>query len=169
MAEFVVNSQRFDPYKNYKFRIKWDGHYVAGVSAITELKRVTDVVEHREGADPNAPRKSPGMTNFEAITLERGRTHDPAFEEWANLVWRYGASLGQEVALRDFRRDVTIELLNEAGQLVMAWHVHRCWPSEYVALSDLYADGDMVAFERLTIQHEGWERDVSVPEPSEPA
>src|SRR5438034_6833915 len=31
MAEFTVNPQRLDPYKNFKFRVKWDGRYVAGI------------------------------------------------------------------------------------------------------------------------------------------
>jgi phage tail-like protein len=163
-----VNPQRLDPYKNYKFRIMWDGKYIAGISAISALKRVTDVVDHREGASPSTQVKSPGISQFEAITLERGRTHDPAFEDWANLVWRLGAGVGDEVALATFRKTISIELLNEAGQLVMRWHVVRCWPSEYVALSDLDADGDGVAFERLTLQHEGWERDLGVAEPDEP-
>ena len=72
MAEFTVNAQRFDPYKNFKFRVKWDGHYVAGISKISALRRTTEVVEHREGGDPSMSRKSPGLTKFDAITLERG-------------------------------------------------------------------------------------------------
>jgi phage tail-like protein len=167
MPPFAVNPQRLDPYKDYKFRIRWDGRYVAGVSAVGALKRVTDVIEHREGGFPSTPNKSPGVSRFEPITLERGRTHDSAFEEWANLVWR-NTGLGHEVALANFRKDVSIDLLNEAGQLVMRWNVFRCWPSEYVALSDLHADGDGPAFERLTLQHEGWERDREVAEPKEP-
>ena len=94
MAEFTVNAQRFDPYKNFKFRVKWDGHYVAGISKISALKRTTEVVEHREGGDPSLWRKSPGLTKFEPITLERGVTHDPAFEQWANKVWSFGAGAG---------------------------------------------------------------------------
>ena len=168
MPQFAVNPGRIDPYKNFKFRIRWDGGYVAGVSKITGLRSVTDVVEHREGSAPNSVHKSPGVTRFDAITLERGRTHDTAFELWANQVWN-SASSEHEVTLGGFRKDVTIELFNEAGQLVMAWHVHRCWPSEYVAVSDLEANGGSAhAFEILTLQHEGWERDLNVVEPKEP-
>jgi len=94
MAQFSVNAQRFDPYKNFKFRIKWDGRYVAGVSKVSALKRSTEVVEHREGGDPSTGRKSPGRTKFEAITLERGVTHDTEFEKWANKVWNFGSGLG---------------------------------------------------------------------------
>jgi phage tail-like protein len=80
MSQFTVNPQRFDPYKEFKFRVKWDGHYVAGISKVSALKRTTEVIEHREGGNPNTSRKSPGLTKFEPITLERGVTHDLEFE-----------------------------------------------------------------------------------------
>ena len=86
MAQFTVNPERFDPYKNFKFRVKWDGRYVAGVSKVGGLKRTTEVVKHREGGDPSSSRKSPGRTEYEAITLERGVTHDVEFEKWANKI-----------------------------------------------------------------------------------
>ncbi|MEK7409334.1 MAG: phage tail protein [Acidobacteriota bacterium] len=168
MPEFVVNPHRFDPYKQFKFRIKWDGRYVAGVAKVSALKRTTDVVTHREGGSPNIQRRSPGLTTFDPIRLERGRTHDTEFEEWANKVWRSGAGLGAEVSLKDFRKDIMLELYNEAGQLVMRWIVYRCWPSEYVAVADLDANDSCVAIESLTLEHEGWERDQEVQEPVEP-
>lgn len=169
MAEFPVNPGRFDPYKNFKFRVKWDGRYVAGISKISALRRDTAVVEHREGGDPSLDRRSPGQTAFAPILLERGRTQDPDFENWANLVWRLGASAGTEVGLKDFRKDIAVELLNEAGQVVMAFKVFRCWPSEYVALADLDSGSNAVAIESLTLQNEGWVRDPAVTEPPEPA
>src|SRR6516164_6053296 len=106
MAEFTVNPMRFDPYKNFKFRVKWDGKYVAGVSKVSLLKRTTEVVKHREGGDPSSSRKSPGRTEYEAITLERGVTHDVEFEVWAEKVWQLGNKLGSEVSLADFRKDI---------------------------------------------------------------
>jgi phage tail-like protein len=169
MAQFTVNQNRFDPYKNLKFRVKWDGRYVAGVSKVSALKRTTEVVEHREGGDPSTVRRSPGQTKYEPITLERGVTHDPEFEQWANKVWNWGSGLGAEVSLADFRKDLLIELYNEAGQLVMAYKVYRCWPSEYQALPDLDAGANAVAIQTLTLQHEGWERDYDVKEPTEPS
>ncbi|HEY3123721.1 MAG TPA: phage tail protein [Thermoanaerobaculia bacterium] len=168
MTEFTVNPQRVDPYKHFKFRIKWDGKYVAGVSHISGLRRSTDVVMHREGGDPNTQHKSPGITHYEAITLERGVTHDPAFEDWANKVGKIGAGPGGETSLADFRRDIVIELYNEAGQLVKAYKVYRCWPSRYVALPDLDANSSGVALETLVLENEAWERDVTVVEPVEP-
>lgn len=168
MPEFTVNPQRLDPYKHFKFRIKWDGRYVAGVSRMSGLRRTTEVVEHREGGDPSSSRRSPGRTKYEAITLERGVTHDAEFEEWANKVSKVGAGLGSEVSLVDFRKDVLIELLNEAGQVVKAFKVYRCWPSEYQALPDLDANASAVAIEHLKLENEGWERDESVTEPKEP-
>jgi len=169
MAPFSVNTHRFDPYKNFKFRIKWDGKYVAGVSKISALKRTTEVVEHRDGTEATAVRRSPGRTTYPAITLERGVTHDPAFEQWANKVWEYGAGPGAESSLKDFRKDVYIELYNEAGQLVLAYKVFRAWVSEYQALPDLDAAGNAVAIETLKLENEGWERDTSVTEPTEPS
>jgi phage tail-like protein len=169
MAQFTVNSQRFDPYKNFKFRLKWDGRYVAGVSKASALKRTTEVVKHREGGDPSSSRKSPGRTEFEAITLERGVTHDVAFEQWANKVWNYGSSLGTEVSLKDFRKDIILELYNEAGQLVLAWKIFRCWVSEFQALPDLDANANAVAISRLKLENEGWERDYATVEPTEPS
>ena len=166
MTQFSVNASRLDPYKNFKFRVKWDGRYIAGVSKISALKRSTEVVSHREGSDPSTNHKSPGQTNFEPITLERGVTHDLEFEHWANKVWDRA---GRETSLADFRKDITIELYNEAGQLVIAYRVHRCWPSEYQALPDLQADGNAVAIQILVLQNEGWERDTAVVEPQEPS
>lgn len=168
MAKFTVNTHRFDPYKNFKFRVKWNNRYVAGISKVTGLKRTTEVVEHREGGDPSTSRKSPGRVKYEAITLERGVTHDLEFEAWANKVWHYGNGLGQEMSLKDFRRDLLIELYNEAGQLVLRYNVYRCWVSEYQALPDLDANANAVAIEHLKIENEGWERDREVAEPTEP-
>ncbi len=169
MAQFSVNAQRFDPYKNFKFRIKWEGRYVAGVSKVSALKRTTEVVEHRAGGDPSTVFRSPGQTKFEAVTIERGVTHDLEFEQWANKVWNQGSGLGSQVSLADFRRDLIIELYNEAGQLVIAYKVYRCWVSEYQALPELDASANAVAIQMLKLENEGWERDTSVTEPTEPA
>lgn len=169
MAQFTVNPSRFDPYKNFKFRIKWDGRYVAGVSKVGALKRTTDVVEHREGGDPSTIRKSPAQTKYEPITLERGVTHDTEFEKWANKVWNFGSGPGAEVSLKDFRKDIIIDLFNEAGQKVISYKVYRCWVSEYQALPELDAGGNAVAIQTLTLQNEGWERDYEVTEPNEPS
>ena len=169
MPQFTVNAQRFDPYKNFKFRVKWDGRYVAGVTRVGGLTRTTQVITHREGGDPSLTRKSPGQTDYAAITLDRGVTHDTEFEQWANRVWSFGAGLGAESSLRTFRRDVTIELYNEAGQLVIAYHVLRCWVSQYTALPQLDAASNAVAIQSITLENEGWERDTAVVEPTEPS
>ena len=169
MAQVSVNATRFDPYKNFKFRVKWDGKYVAGISKVGALKRSTEPVEHREGGDPSTSRKSPGRTKYEAITLERGVAHDTAFEKWANKVWNIGSGLGGEVSLKDFRKDLIIEVYNEAGQLALAYKVFRCWVSEYQALPDLDANANAVAIQHLKLENEGWERDYDVSEPSEPS
>jgi phage tail-like protein len=142
---------------------------VAGVSKVSTLKRTTEVVKHREGGDPSSSRKSPGRTEYEAVTLERGVTHDKTFEQWANKVWNYGNGLGTESSLKDYRKDITIELYNEAGQLALAWKVYRCWVSEYQSLPDLDANANAIAIARLKLENEGWERDYDVKEPAEPS
>src|SRR5215204_1980334 len=166
MAQFSVNPERFDPYKNFKFRVKWDGRYVAGVSKVSALKRSTEVVEHREGGDPSISRKAPGRVKFEPITLERGVTHDVAFERWANSVWNFGSGLGAEVSLKSFRKDLIIEVYNEAGQLAIAYKVYRAWVSEFQALPDLDANANAIAIQHIKLENEGWERDYEVTEPS---
>lgn len=167
MAQFSVNTERFDPYKNFKFRVKWDGKFVAGVSKVGGLKRKTEVVTHREGGDPSSSRKSPGRTEYEAITLERGVTHDTEFEKWANKVWNYGSGLGAEVSLKDFRKQIILEVYNEAGQLAVAYKLFRCWVSEFQALPDLDANANAVAIQTIKLENEGWERDYEVGEPTE--
>lgn len=169
MAEFTVNATRFDPYKNFKFRVRWDGRYVAGVSKVGALKRTTEVVKHRHGGDPSSSRKSPGRSEYEAVTLERGVTHDVDFEQWANKVWNWGSGLGAETSLKDFRKDVVLEVYNEAGQLVLAYKIYRCWVSEFQALPDLDANANAVAIQSIKLENEGWERDYSVIEPTEPS
>jgi phage tail-like protein len=149
--------------------VKWDGRYVAGVTKVTALIRTTEVIEHREGGDPSTSRKSPGRTEFEAITLERGVTHDHEFEQWANKVWHAGAGAGAEASLEDFRKDVTIDVFNEAGQKVISYRVYRCWVSTYQGLSDFDANASAVAIESIKLENEGWERDESVTEPQEPS
>ena len=169
MPQFSVNTNRFDPYKNFKFRVRWDGRYVAGVSKVSALKRSTELVEHREGGNPSTSNKSPGRTKYDAITLERGVTHDTEFEKWANKVWNFGSGLGAEASLKDFRKDITIDVYNEAGQLVLAYNVFRCWVSEYQALPDLDANANAVAIQTIKLENEGWERDYDVVEPTEPS
>ena len=168
MASFTVNPTRVDPYKNFKFRVKWDGKYVAGISKVSPLRRTTEVIRYREGGDPSTSHKSPGRTEYEAITLERGITYDLEFDQWAAKVWNYGAGLGKEVSLADFRKDIILELYNEAGQLVFSYDIYRCWVSEYQALPELDSNRGAVAIQFIVLQNEGWERDASVTEPTEP-
>ena len=168
MAEFIVNARRFDPYKNFKFRVKWDGRYVAGVSKVSALKRTTEVVKHRNGGDPSTSRKSPGRTEFDAITLERGVTHDPEFEAWATKVWNFGAGLGAETSLADFRKDVLLEIYNEAGQVALTYKIFRCWVSEFQPVADFDANANAISIQHIKLENEGWERDISVVEPAEP-
>ena len=169
MAQFTANPLRFDPYKNFKFRVRWDGRVVAGISKVGALKRTTEVVKHREGGDPSTSRKSPGRTKYEAISLERGVTHDTEFERWANKVWNFGAGFGVESSLADFRKDVIIDVFNEAGQRVLSYKVYRCWVSDYQALPDLDANANAIAIQTIKLENEGWERDYDVKPDDEPS
>lgn len=169
MPEFTVNPQRVDPYAAFKFQVVWDGRPVAGIHEISPLVRRTSVIEHRSGADPSSVHRSPGLTTYDPIVLSRGVTHDTDFETWAALVWQLHAGAGNEVALNSFRKDIVIRMFNEAGQLVLAYQVFRCWVSEYQALPTLDAGSPVVAIQSITLQNEGWVRDVSVTEPQQPS
>jgi phage tail-like protein len=172
-APFTVNAGRVDPYKGFNFRVKWDNRYVAGISKVGALKKTTEVVKHRDGGDPSTSHKSPGRTEFEPITLERGVTHDVDFERWANKVWDYSNAQAplstKEVSLKDFRKDVILDVFNEAGQKVISYQIFRCWVSEYQALPDLDANANAVAIQHIKLENEGWIRDLSVVEPTEPS
>lgn len=177
-TEFPKATYRDDPYRNYKYRVKWDGKYVAGVSKVSNLSKTTEVITHGSGRDPGVQRHIPGQTNFEPITLERGVTHDVAFEQWANKVWDYhnstiddqqGGSGNKDVSLKDFRKDIILETYNESGEKVTAYRIYRCWPSEFTAMPELDANGNAVAIQSLKLENEGWERDTSVNEPTEPS
>ena len=159
-----VAANRIDPYKNFKFKVKWDGQYVAGVNKVSVLKRTTEVIKFREGGSPGSIELMPGQTSYEAITLEAGITTDITFEQWANKVWYYPntGALGNEVSMQDFRKNITIEVYNEAGQKVLAYNVYNCWPSEYTAVPELEGQGSSVAIQTLVLQNEGWTRDDSV-------
>jgi len=162
----MSNPTPADSYKNFKFRVKWDGRYVAGISKISPLKRTTDVIEHREGGDPSTSQKSPGQTKYEPITLERGLTQDTEFEAWAKKVW----SLDSGVASNEFRKDIVIDIFDEDGQKVLSYKVYRCWVSEYtVAQPSLDANSNAILIESIKLENEGWERDTSITEPKEPS
>lgn len=165
MAQFTVNTTRIDPYKNFKFRVVWDGQPVAGVSKVSGLKRTTEVVSHRDGGDLSTKRHSPGVSSFEAITIERGITHDPAFEEWASKT--FSSAGDAAVSLKDFRKDITIDLYNLQGVKVRSWQVFRCWVSEFTAVPELDANANAVAFETIVLQNEGFIRDEAVTELTE--
>jgi phage tail-like protein len=165
MPKFSVNTHRFDPYRNFKFKIKWDGQYVAGLSKCSALKKTTEVTDWREGGDASASRKLPGKTSYEAITLEAGVTHDTTFEAWANLVNNYQGD--PAMSLKNFRKDVTIDVFNLQGTKVLAYNVFRCWVSEYQALPELDASGNAVMIQTMKLENEGWDRDPAVTEPAE--
>lgn len=165
-TQFVVNPKRYDPYKNFKFHIRFDGRLVAGVSKVTALKQTTEAVSFREGGDPQSPRLTPGSWKYDPITLDRGVTHDPEFENWAKLLWDVEGG-DTAISLENFRKELTIELLNEQGTVAKVYHVHRCWVSSYQALPELDANANAVAIESMIIQNEGWSRDLSYAEPKQ--
>jgi len=169
MTNGTVMIKRHDPYKNFKFLIKFDGTTVAGVSKVSGLKRTTEVVKHREGADLSTSYKSPGRTEYEAITLERGVTSSHEFENWANKVWDRRDTVGGEASLEEFRKDITIELLDDSGSVVVRYFVHECWVSEYNALPDLDANANAVAIQSIKIENEGWERDEGLTGSEQPS
>ena len=144
------------------FLVKWDGKAIPGITQVSGLSRITVPIEHRSGEDPSVMRYSPGISKFVPIVLKRPRTFDKSFEQWANKVWNLGSGLGSEVSLKDYRKDIVIQLIDDSGNVLMAFMVYRCWISEYTALTDLDADDDSLAMEVLVLHHEGWERDYSI-------
>lgn len=169
MAHISATGQRLDPYLNYKFRLLWDGKPVAGVSKVSALKRTQEVVEFRSGGDPSTPYKQPGIVKYEAITAERGITHSVEFEQWANKSWNIRNGVGAEVSLEDFRKDIQLEMFNEAGQLVLRYNIFNCWISEFQQTPELDASAAGIAVESLKIEHEGFVRDYDVAVPKMPA
>ena len=173
--EYPENPQRLTPYPNFRFKIVWDDDagptYVAGISRVSALTRSTQVIRHRDGGDPSTMHCAPGQTEYGPITLERGVSYDPAFEQWANKIFDHKNSSGSDAgSLADFRKTLTIEVYNEAGEKVLAYIVCNAWVSEYQAISELDANGDAVALiESLTVENEGWERDPSVQHEAEPS
>ena len=165
MTKFTVNPQRYDPYRNFKFKIKVDNMYVAGLNKCSALKKTTEMVEWREGGDPSSSHKLPGKTSYDAVTLEAGVTHDLTFEEWANLVNNFQGDAA--MSLKNFRKDIIIDVFNEAGQKAISYNVYRCWVSEYQALPELDASANAVMIQTIKLENEGWERDTSVTEPQE--
>jgi phage tail-like protein len=162
---FVVNAHRLDPYKNYKFRIIWNNKTVAGIHKVSPLKRTTDVVKHRSGGENSTDHKSPGRTTYDALTMERGITHDPEFEKWANLVHPYSGDTAMDLV--NYKKELILEVMNEKGHVAKTYLLHNCWVSEYTALPDLDANANAVAIESIKIELEGWERDEQTKEPDE--
>lgn len=162
---FVKNAKRVDPYKNFKFRILWDDKPVMGVSKVGALKRTTEVVKHRDGGDNSTDHKSPGRTSYDAISVERGITHDPEFEAWANKVHPYSGDTAMDLAA--YKKNLTLEMMDEKGHVAYRYFLYDCWVSEYTAIPELNANANAVAIESLKIELEGWDRDKDTKEPNE--
>jgi phage tail-like protein len=165
MPQFSVNTHRLDPYKNFKFRIKWENQYVAGLSKMSAIKRTTEVIEWREAGGPSIVRKLPGRTKFEPVTLESGLTHDTQLIAWADQV---NSPLGDAaMSLRNYRKDVTVEVNNMQGTKVMAFRLHRAWVAEFQALPEMDANANAVAIQTLKLEYEGFTMVADVVEPAE--
>ena len=163
---FSVNTQRHDPYRTFKFQVLIDGQVVAGLKKMGALKKKTEAVKWRGAGDPSHERVLPGGSSYEPITLEQGLTHDPVFENWANLVNNIAGDGG--MSLKNFRKDVVVNLLNLQGQVAISYNVFRAWVSDFQSMPDLDAGSmNAVGIQSITLQHEGWERDTSVAEPAE--
>ena len=170
MASTTATTTRVEPFLTFNFMVKWDNAYVAAVSKVSGLSKTTEVASFRSGGQPQTTYRIPGQTQYGPITLEQGITFDVTFLQWANKMWYYPntSAFGQEVSLGDFRKNIQIELYNQAGQLVMRYNVYNCWPSEFHALPELDAGANVVALESLTLQNEGWDFDTTVTPPTPP-
>lgn len=164
---FVKNAHRYDPYKNFKFRIIMDDKPVLGVSKVGALKRTTEVVKHRSGGENSTDHKSPGRTTYDGLAMERGITHDLEFEKWANLVHPYAGDAGMDLV--NYKKDLNLEVMNEKGHVAIRYFLYDCWVSEFTSMPDLDANANAVAIESIKIEMEGWDRDVDTKEPDEKA
>jgi phage tail-like protein len=162
---FTKNAHRVDPYKTYKFRVLWDGKAVLGVSKVGQLHRTTTVVPHRSGGENSTDHKSPGRTQYEGLTMERGITHDLEFEAWANKVHPYAGDSAMDLV--GYKKELTLEVMNEKGQVALRYFIHGAWVSEFTAIPQLDANANSVAIETIKIEMDGWERDKDTQEPNE--
>jgi phage tail-like protein len=167
MARMNASTNRFDPYRTFRFRVKWDNQYVAGLTKMGALKRTTEMVEFREAGVNITSRKLPGKSSYQAVTLEAGVTYDTAFEDWANAVNDFASH--SITALGEFRKNITLDIFNEAGQKALSYNLYRCWASEYQALPDLDAGANAVAITTMKLEFEWFERDLAVVESQGPA
>ncbi|MGI8520797.1 MAG: phage tail protein [Actinomycetota bacterium] len=162
---FVKNAHRYDPYKNFKFRVVSEGKTVLGVSKVGPLKRTTEVVSHRSGGQNSTSHKAPGRTNYDGLTMERGITHDTEFERWANMVHPYAGDAAMDLV--NYKRELILEVMNEKGHVALRYFLHECWVSEFTAVPDLDANANAVAIETIKIELGGWDRDSATAEPDE--
>jgi phage tail-like protein len=167
MARMTAQTNRFDPFRTFRFKVKWDGQYVAGLTKMSALKRTTELIEYREAGENITSRKMPGKTSYQAVTLEAGVTYDTAFQDWANLVNDFASH--SITSLGDFRKNVTLDIFNEAGIKAISYNLYRCWVSEYQAFPDVDAAANAVAITTIKLEYEWFERDQAVNEPAGPA
>jgi phage tail-like protein len=165
VPQFTVNTQRIDPYANFKFRLSWDNQYVAGLSKMSAIKRSTEVIEWREAGNPSVIRKLPGRTKFEPVTLESGLTHDSQLIAWADLVNNPQGDAA--MSLKNYRKEVKIEVLNLQATMVIRFILHRAWVAEFQALPEMDANANAVAIQTLKLEYEGFSVDPAVTEPAE--
>jgi phage tail-like protein len=167
MARMTPTTDRFDPYRNFRFRVKWDGQYVAGMTKMGALKRTTEMVEFREAGENIVSRKLPGKSSYQAVSLEAGITYDTAFEDWANLVNDFASH--SITNLGEFRKNITLDIFNEAGVKALSYNLYRAWVAEYQALPDLDSSANAVAITTIKLEYEWFERDEAVVEAVGPA
>ena len=164
---FTASVLKYDPYRKFKFLVKWDGAYVAGVHKVTALTKSVDAVDWRTGGDHNNTAKVPGLTKYEPITMERGLCADTRFIDWMKLVNTYQAAGGTTVeSVHTFRKDLIIEMYNLANEKVLSVSVFKAWPSK-LTVADFDAKANELAIEVLELQHEGWQIDERPGSPDE--
>lgn len=162
---FVKNAHRVDPYKTYKFRVLWDNKPVLGVHKVSQLKRTTNAIPHRSGGENSTDHKSPGRTTYDAVTLERGITHDLEFEAWANKVHPFAGDVAMDLVA--YKKELSLEVMNEKGHVALRYFLHGCWVSDFTSVPALDANANAIAVESIKIEIDGWERDPDTKEPDE--
>lgn len=132
------------PELKFHFQVEWGGSNL-GFTEVSGLDFETEVIEYRDGIEKSYSKmRQPGLKKYSNITFKRGTFKgDNEFYEWWKVIHN-----------EEYKRDMTISLLNESHEPVIVWKVRSAWPKK-VQSTDLKASGNEVAIESMEIVHEG--------------
>ncbi len=141
------------PLPKFHFRVEWGSDFRMGFTEVSGLDFETEVIEYREGSSKKYNKsKQPGLTKYSNVTLKRGTFEGDFdfFKEWKKtFFFQEGNDTGSQ-----YRRPISIKLLNEVHEPIITWNLENAWPSK-VQSTDLKADANEVSIETMELVHEG--------------